>query len=41
MTERAKYLLNHVEVPIGRIKEEPKNFSGRNVAKSSNFQSIS
>lgn len=28
MTERAKYLLNHVEVPIGRIKEEPKNFSG-------------
>jgi putative phosphonate transport system ATP-binding protein len=28
MTERAKYLLNHVEVPINRIKEEPKNFSG-------------
>ncbi|MGB4438333.1 MAG: ATP-binding cassette domain-containing protein [Sedimentibacter sp.] len=28
MTERAKYLLNHVEVPISRIKEEPRNFSG-------------
>ena len=28
MTERAKILLNHVEVPISRIKEEPRNFSG-------------
>lgn len=28
MTDRAKYLLNHVEVPISRIKEEPRNFSG-------------
>ena len=28
MTERAKYLLNHVEVPASRIKEEPRNFSG-------------
>ncbi|MEW9121511.1 MAG: ATP-binding cassette domain-containing protein [Thermotaleaceae bacterium] len=28
MTERAKELLSHVEVPISRIKEEPENFSG-------------
>lgn len=28
MTERAKYLLNHVEVPVNRIKEPPANFSG-------------
>ena len=28
MTDRAKYLLNHVEVPVSRIKEEPRNFSG-------------
>ncbi len=28
MTQRAEYLLSHVEVPVSRIKEEPKNFSG-------------
>jgi len=28
MTERAKYLLKHVEIPVSRIKEEPKSFSG-------------
>ncbi|WP_326907936.1 ATP-binding cassette domain-containing protein [Sedimentibacter sp. MB31-C6] len=28
MTKRAKYLLSHVEVPVSRIKEEPRNFSG-------------
>jgi putative phosphonate transport system ATP-binding protein len=28
MTGRARYLLNHVEVPVSRMKEEPRNFSG-------------
>jgi putative phosphonate transport system ATP-binding protein len=28
MTGRAQYLLQHVEVPVSRIKEEPRNFSG-------------
>lgn len=28
MTERARFLLKHVEVPVSRIKEEPRNFSG-------------
>jgi putative phosphonate transport system ATP-binding protein len=28
MTERAKYLLDYVEVPVSRIKETPQNFSG-------------
>lgn len=28
MTERARYLLNQVEIPVSRIKEEPRNFSG-------------
>jgi putative phosphonate transport system ATP-binding protein len=28
MTGRARYLLNQVEVPISRIKEEPRHFSG-------------
>jgi len=28
ITDRARYLLDHVEIPVNRIKEEPKNFSG-------------
>lgn len=28
ITERAKTLLHHVEVPVSRIREEPRNFSG-------------
>lgn len=28
MTARAEYLLDYVEIPVGRIKEEPRKFSG-------------